>query len=102
MSEVINVHNLIREIEDIERRLEDIKIELLKLKAQQLEAEEINDEEADQLIREAEKAYKSGEWLTIEEFRKEVGLDWHFSSENLALQEDVRLVTLWWECGKSI
>ena len=48
---------------------------MLKLKAQQLEAEEINDEEADQLIREAEKAYKSGEWLTIEEFRKEVGLD---------------------------
>ncbi len=26
----------------------------------------------------------------------------HFSFESLALQEDVRLVTLWWECGKSI
>jgi len=75
MSEVINVHNLIGEIEDIERRLEDIKIELLKLKAQQLEAEEIDDEEADQLIREAEKAYKSEQGLTIEEFRKEVCLD---------------------------
>jgi len=75
MSEVINVRNLIREIEDIEKRLENIKIELLKLKAQQLEAEEIDDEEADQLIREAEEAYKSGEWLTIEEFRKDVGLD---------------------------
>lgn len=75
MSEVINVRNLIGEIEDIEKRLEGIKIELLKLKAQQLEAEEINDEEADQLIREAEEAYKSGEGLTIEEFRKEVGLD---------------------------
>jgi len=75
MSEVINVRNLIGEIEDIEKRLEGIKIELLKLKAQQLEAEEINDEEADQLIRESEEAYKSGEGLTIEEFRKEVGLD---------------------------
>jgi len=75
MSEVINVRNLIGEIEDIEKRLEGIKIELLKLKAQQLEAEEINDEEADQLIREAEEAYKSGEGLTIGEFRKEVGLD---------------------------
>lgn len=75
MSEVINVRNLIGEIEDIEKRLEGIKIELLKLKAQQLEVEEINDEEADQLIRESEEAYKSGEGLTIEEFRKEVGLD---------------------------
>jgi|GEM_PF-5765161 len=26
----------------------------------------------------------------------------HFSFESLAHQEDVRLVTLWWECGKSI
>lgn len=75
MSEVINVHNLIGEIEDIEKRLEGIKIELLKLKAQQLEVEEINDEEADQLIRESEEAYKSGKGLAIEEFRKEVGLD---------------------------
>ena len=26
----------------------------------------------------------------------------HFSFESLALQENVRLVTLWWECGKRI
>jgi len=26
----------------------------------------------------------------------------HFSFESLALQEDIRLVTLWWGCGKSI
>ena len=71
----VNVGYLISEIENIEKKLEVIKLELLKLKALQMETEEINDEEAEKMIREAEELYRSGKGLSVEEFRKEVGLD---------------------------
>jgi len=41
----VDVSNLISEIENIEKKLEAIRLKLLKLKASQIEAEEIDDED---------------------------------------------------------
>ena len=71
----VSVDHLVSEIENIEKKLEAIKLELLKLKALQTEAEEIDDRELEKMLKEAEELYRSGKGLSVEEFRKEAGLD---------------------------
>jgi len=40
-----------------------------------IEAEEIDDEEAEELLKEAEELYRSGKGLSLEEFRREISSD---------------------------
>ena len=40
--------------------------------------------------------------VVVEIEREDLKKELHFSFESLALQENIRLVTLWWGCGKSI
>ena len=56
------------------KELEDMEAKLYRLKAQMLEEEEMDEDEARRIIREAKELYKEGKGLSIEEFEREVCL----------------------------
>lgn len=74
MENVIVVDKAIKRVKETKRELEKLEIELYKLKAQTLEEEEMDLNEAEKIIKEAEKLYKGGRGLSIEEFKRELGL----------------------------
>ena len=74
MEKAVIVEDMIRKVKRTKKELEDMETELYRLKAQMLEEEEMDEEEARRIIKEAEELYKKGKGLSIEEFERELGL----------------------------
>ncbi|MDI3474569.1 MAG: hypothetical protein PWQ79_415 [Thermococcaceae archaeon] len=72
MSESVNISLILRDIQLMRKKLDEIEKELLKLKIQELEEEEVTEEELQELEKLAEETRKSG--ITWEEAKKELGL----------------------------
>jgi len=72
MSESINIAQILRDIQLMRKKLDEIEKELLKLKIQELEEEETSNEELRELEKLSKETLKSG--IPWEEARKELGL----------------------------
>ena len=72
MSESVNINQILRDIQLMRKKLDEIEEELLKLKIQELEEEEVTDEELKELERLSKEARESG--IPWEKAKKELGL----------------------------
>ena len=72
MGESVNIDLILRDIQLIRKKLDEIEEELLKLKIQELEEEEVTDGELEELERLSKEARESG--IPWEEAKKELGL----------------------------
>jgi hypothetical protein len=72
MSESVNISLILRDIQLMRKKLDEIEKELLKLKIQELEEEEITNEELEELERLSKEARESG--IPWEEAKKELGM----------------------------
>ena len=72
MSESVNIALILRDIQLMRKKLDEIEEELLKLKIQKLEEEEVSDEELIELDRLSKETLENG--ISWEEAKKELGL----------------------------
>ncbi|WP_258084274.1 hypothetical protein [Thermococcus thermotolerans] len=72
MSESINIALILRDIQLMRKKLDEIEEELLKLKIQELEEEEVSEEELKELEKLSKETLENG--VPWEEAKKELGL----------------------------
>ncbi|ASJ01105.1 hypothetical protein [Thermococcus gorgonarius] len=72
MGESINISLILRDIQLMRKKLDEIEEELLKLKIGELEEEEVSEEELEELERLSKETLKNG--VPWEEAKKELGL----------------------------
>ena len=72
MSESVNIALILKDIQLMRKKLDEIEEELLKLKIRELEEEEVSEEELKELERLSMETLKEG--IPWEEARKELGL----------------------------
>ncbi|ASJ09351.1 hypothetical protein A3L11_08955 [Thermococcus siculi] len=71
MSESVNIDMILRDIQLMRKKLDEIEEELLKLKIRELEEEEVTNEELEELERLSKEARENG--IPWEEAKKVVG-----------------------------
>jgi len=72
MSESVNIALILRDIQLMRKKLDEIEEELLKLKMQEIEEEEVGEEELKELERLSKETLEDG--ISWEEAKKELGL----------------------------
>ena len=72
MSESVNIALILKDIQLMREKLDEIEEELLKLKIRELEEEEVSEEELKELERLSRETLKDG--IPWEEAKKELGL----------------------------
>ena len=72
MSETINIALILRDIQLMRKKLEEIEEELLKLKVMELEEEEVSEEELEDLEKLSKETLENG--IPWEEAKEELGL----------------------------
>jgi len=72
MSESVNIALILRDIQLMRKKLDEIEEELLKLKIQEIEEEEVGEEELKELERLSKETLEDG--ISWEEAKKELGL----------------------------
>ncbi len=72
MSESVNIALILKDIQLMRKKLDEIEEELLKLKIRELEEEEVSEEELKELERLSKETLKDG--IPWEEAKKELGL----------------------------
>jgi len=71
MSESVNIALILRDIQLMRKKLDEIEEELLKLKVKELEEEEVSEEELEELEKLSKETLKNG--IPWEEAKKELG-----------------------------
>ncbi|WP_048152255.1 hypothetical protein [Thermococcus cleftensis] len=72
MGESVNISLILRDIQLMRRKLDEIEKELLKLKMEELDEEELGDEELEELENLSRETLENG--IPWEEAKKELGL----------------------------
>ncbi|WP_167715034.1 MULTISPECIES: hypothetical protein [unclassified Thermococcus] len=72
MGESVNISLILRDIQLMRRKLDEIEKELLKLKMEELDEEELGDEELEELENLSRETLEKG--IPWEEAKKELGL----------------------------